>query len=161
MNTTDFSIKVLGKTMPLTVLEALGLLEAGIKTGFEPLAVALSTHQSHTIRTRLASSPGLPLEALENLATDPASDVREMLCLNSDAVSRLPFSYLAELIGDDPYLFELVSQSDRFSERKDLDEIAEYYQGNEDPAVRRVVQAIFDHTMPLKGQNKKDSEENL
>jgi hypothetical protein len=84
-----------------------------------------------------------------------------MLCLNSDAVSRLPFSYLAELIGDDPYLFELVSQSDRFSERKDLDEIAEYYQGNEDPAVRRVVQAIFDHTMPLKGQNKKDSEENL
>ena len=30
MNTTDFSIKVLGKTMPLTVLEALGLLEAGI-----------------------------------------------------------------------------------------------------------------------------------
>ena len=113
MNTTDFSIKVLGKTMPLTVLEALGLLEAGIKTGFEPIAVALSTHQSHKIRTRLASSPGLPLEALENLATDPASDVREMLCLNSDAVSRLPFSYLAELIGDDPYLFELVSQSDR------------------------------------------------
>jgi hypothetical protein len=155
MNTTDFSIKVLGKTMPLTVLEALGLLEAGIKAGFEPIAVALSTHQSHKIRTRLASSPGLPL------ATDPASDVREMLCLNSDAVSRLPFSYLAELIGDDPYLFELVSQSDRFSERKDLDEIAEYYQGNEDPAVRRVVQAIFDHTMPLKGQNKKDSEENL
>ena len=46
MNTTDFSIKVLGKTMPLTVLEALGLLEAGIKTGFEPIAVALSTHQS-------------------------------------------------------------------------------------------------------------------
>lgn len=90
MNTTDFSIKVLGKTMPLTVLEALGLLEAGIKTGFEPIAVALSTHQSHKIRTRLASSPGLPLEALENLATDPASDVREMLCLNSDAVSRLP-----------------------------------------------------------------------
>ena len=53
-----------------------------------------------------------------------------------------------------------MSQSDRFSERKDLDEIAEYYQGNE-AAVRRVVQAIFDHTMPLKGQNKKDSEENL
>ena len=160
MNTTDFSIKVLGKTMPLTVLEALGLLEAGIKTGFEPIAVALSTHQSHKIRTRLASSPGLPLEALENLATDPASDVREMLCSNSDAVSHLPFSYLAELIGDDPYLLELVSQSDRFSERKDLDEIAEYYQGNEDPAVRRVVQAIFDHTMPLKEQNKKDAEEN-
>lgn len=161
MNTTDFSIKVLGKTMPLTVLEALGLLEAGIKTGFEPIAVALSTHQSHKIRTRLASYPELPLEALENLATDPASDVREMLCSNSDAVSHLPFSYLAELIADDPYLFDLASQSDRFSERKDLDEIAEYYQGNEDPAVRRVVQAIFDHTMPLKGQNKKDSEENL
>ena len=46
MNTTDFIIKVLGKTMPLTVLEALGLLEAGIKTGFEPIAVALSTQQS-------------------------------------------------------------------------------------------------------------------
>jgi len=60
MNTTDFSIKVLGKTMPLTVLEALGLLEAGIKTGFEPIAVALSTHQSHKIRTRLASYPELP-----------------------------------------------------------------------------------------------------
>lgn len=64
MNTTDFSIKVLGKTMPLTVLEALGLLEAGIKTGFEPIAVALSTHQSHKIRTRLASSPGFRLRRL-------------------------------------------------------------------------------------------------
>ena len=39
MNTTDFSIKVLGKTMPLTVLEALGLLEAGIKTGTAMAAV--------------------------------------------------------------------------------------------------------------------------